>query len=152
MREADQPPTPPSPLDAGQHPALATTTGPGHLSGLTLILPHGLGKDDVLAGLIRAIGEARATLEDRATLFWRRTEEYAASGQQPSQALCRGQHLASWAAISVIDEAITGASGLWPHYETAGQPPGPAAITQARTSPQAQAPRFSPSTRTRADR
>ncbi len=120
MREADQPPTPPSPQDAGQHPALATT-GPGHLSGLTLILPGGLGKDDVLAGLIRAIGEARATLEDRATLFWRRTEEYAASGQQPSQALCRGQHLASWAAISVIDEAITGASGLWPHYETAGQ-------------------------------
>ncbi len=123
----------------GQHPALGTDSGPGRPSALTLVLPPGLGSDEVVRELIRAIGEARTTLEQRASLFQQRVEEYAASGQPFSQALCRGQYLASWCAIAVIDEAITEAFGLWPHYEdaisetadiptgaaTSRQPPGP---------------------------
>ncbi|HUY46325.1 MAG TPA: hypothetical protein VMV92_11440 [Streptosporangiaceae bacterium] len=102
-----------------QHPAL--DTGPENLTAVTLALPADVSKDQVVQGVIQVIGEARGTLEPRASLFQQRTGEYEASGQRLRQALRRGQFRANLPAIVAINEAIIGASSLWPQYETAGQ-------------------------------
>jgi hypothetical protein len=99
---------------AGQLPALSMDRG--EVPGLTLVLPAGLARDQLLAGLAEAIGRARATIPGRAQLFRRRTGECAATGDTLGQAQCRGQALANDQAAAAIDEAIVEAFGLWDHY------------------------------------
>lgn len=101
--------------EAGPHPALITSYD--STPTLTLVLPPHLGKDEVLAGLARAIGQTRAGLARRARQFQHHVEEYAAAGDQLRQALCRGQVLASSDAASHLDEDIVEAFDLWPQYE-----------------------------------
>jgi hypothetical protein len=98
-----------------EHPALITD----HDSppALTLILPPGLDKDQVLAGLAAAISQVRAEVAARAQLFQRRAEQSAAGGDQLSQALCRGQVIGGEHAAATIDEAIVAAFDLWEQYE-----------------------------------
>ncbi len=102
-------------MDAKQHPALMAEHDA--LPSLALVLPAGLSKDQALQGLVQAIGQVRTDLAERVSRFQQRGEECAASGDQLSQALCRGQVLASEHAAAAIDEGIVGAFGLWEQYE-----------------------------------
>jgi hypothetical protein len=96
---------------------LALSVDRGEMPGLTLVLPAGLGKDRLLAGLAEAIASARATIAGRARLFRRRTGECAASGDPLGQVLCQGQVLAGEEAAATIDEALVETFELWDQYE-----------------------------------
>jgi hypothetical protein len=106
-------------------PALITDHEP--LPSLTLVLPPGLGKDQVLTGLAEAIGQVRADLAARAQLFQQRVEKYAARGDRLRQALCRGQVIGGEHAATALDEAIIGVFDLWDQYDTQPSTAGPAA-------------------------
>jgi hypothetical protein len=88
----------------------------GEVPGLTLVLPGGLDKDRVVAGLAEAIGRACATIAGRARLFRQRTGDCAARGNTLGQALFLGQALASEEAAEAVDEAIVEVFGLWGQY------------------------------------
>jgi hypothetical protein len=103
-------------MNGDQHPALSTDHDT--LPTLTLVLPPGLGKDQILASLAEAIGQVRTDVAARAHLFQRRGQEYAARGDQLEQALCRGQALGGEHAAATLDEAIIGVFDLWDQYQT----------------------------------
>jgi hypothetical protein len=103
-------------VNAERYPALSADHDA--LLALTLVLPPGLGNDQVLAGLIEAIGQVRAEVAARAQLFQLRAQERTAGGDQLGQALCRGQALGGEHAATAIDEAIIGVFDLWGQYET----------------------------------
>ncbi len=102
-------------MNTEQHPALITERD--ELPSPTLVLPGDLGKDQALTGLVQAIGQVRTDLAARVRLFQRRVQEFAASGDQLGQALCRGQVLAGEHAAATIDEGIVVAFNLWDQYE-----------------------------------
>ena len=104
------------PAAAEHHRALGT--GSGDLHSLTLVLPGDLGKDGTLTGLIEAIEQVRTILGLRGGQSGLRAEQCAARGDQLGHALCRGQLLANWSAITAIDEAITEVFGLQSQYES----------------------------------
>jgi hypothetical protein len=103
------------PAAAEHHRALGA--GSGDLP-FTLVLPGDLGKDGTLTGLIEAIGQVRTILGLRADQSGLRAEHCAARSDQLGHALCRGQLLANWSAITAIDEAITEVFGLQSQYES----------------------------------
>lgn len=102
-------------MSTSEHPALNTDYDSP--PALTLVLPEGLGKDEVLAGLAQAIGQARARLARRALRYHQYVVEHAARGDQLHQAGCRGQVIASSEAVAYIDESIVAAFDLWNQYD-----------------------------------
>ncbi len=101
-------------MNTSRHPALST--GGDDVPALTLVLPPGLGGDQLLAGLAEAIGQARAPMAARAQLFHHRAGQYAADGDQLGHALYRGQARGSEDAVGTIDETIIEVFGLWEQY------------------------------------
>jgi hypothetical protein len=104
----------------GWHPAL--TGGSDPVPSLTLVLPPGLGTDQAARGIVAAVEQARASLTRRALHYQQRAEHAAIAGDHLSQALCRGQALASKHAVGTLDEAIMEVFGLWPQYERQMRP------------------------------
>ena len=102
-------------MNPGDHPAPRTDYL--ELPTLTLVLPPGLGRDVILTGLAAAIAQVRLELAARMRQFEQLKKECGTAGEDPRQALCRGQGLAFAHAASHIDEAIVEAFDLWRQYE-----------------------------------
>jgi hypothetical protein len=109
-------------MTTDQHPALIVDTGT--LPTLTLVLPEDLGRDEVLQGLVQAIGQVRDDLAKRMTRFQQLVQTHHADGDEVRLALCRGQVLSSEHAASSIDESIIGVFDLWDQYEAQDPSPG----------------------------
>jgi len=114
---------------ADQH--LALSEDYDDVPGLTLVLPGDLGKDEILTGVVQAIGQVRTQIAARALQFRNLAQGYAAGGDSLSQALCRGQALCAEHVIAVIDESIVEVFVLWDQYAAqcppgTGEAPGPA--------------------------
>jgi hypothetical protein len=94
---------------------------------LTLVLPEHLDRDQMLRGLVEAIGQIRVALANRTCLFRNWEDRWAAHGDQIRQSLCHGESLATEDAVLIIDEAIIEAFGLWEQFEAQmpGLIPGP---------------------------
>ncbi len=117
---------------ADQHPALNEDYD--DVPGLTLVLPGDLGKDEILTGVVQAIGQVRTQIAARSLQFRKLAEGYAAGGDSPSQALCRGQALGAEHAVAAIDEAIVEVFVLWDQYATQCLP-GAGGATQSAMPP-----------------
>jgi len=102
-------------MNAVPHPALDTDHD--DLPTLTLVLPPGLGQDDILSGLAAAIAQVRRDVAARIRRFQQRMHKCAAVGDELGLALCRGQVLGGEHAAAAIDEAIVAVFDLWRQYE-----------------------------------
>jgi hypothetical protein len=119
----------------------ASPAGGGDVPPLALVLPPGLARDQVLAGLVEAVTLARAQLAARAQTFAQR----AANGGQRDRELLRGQAMGSEDAAATIDEVIVEVFGLWEQYwpqlSTAAGPACPAAPPEPPVSRHTHDPR-----------
>jgi hypothetical protein len=121
-----------------QHPALSEDYD--DVPSLTLVLPGGLSKDQILAGVVQAVGHARTEIAARAIQFRLLAEGDAFTGDAVSQALFRGQALGGENATAMIDEAIVEVFVLWDQYESqclseTGQSTEPHALPESAATP-----------------
>jgi hypothetical protein len=100
-------------MNADGHRALrASDDDDNELPGLTVLLAGHLEGDQVLRGLVAAIGQVRSGLAARARLFEGLRDGCAVRDDRLGQAFCRRQVLDGGHAVAVIDEAIVEMFGL----------------------------------------